>query len=371
MVQRRTPFYSQALALGAQMTRVGGDFMSARCYTTVPDEHRNTRTFVGLQDLGTMGKMDIRGADAEALVNHVIVNDASTMQVGQARYSTVCRDDGGILDDLTVFRLGEAHFMLVTGSRNRWKMRAWLTHHAQGRKAYLTDMTPAMAFPTIQGPRSRELLQAVVQDADLQGLKRWTFTRGRIGETDVLVSRTGVTGELGFELFVPADEAADVWDTLFRVGQDFHLQPYGVQAMFTLGLEKAYPAHGVDMDEHRTPFHVGLDRWIRFDKGDFVGRDALLRVRDAGVAQCWVGLVLEGDTPAATDAPVFSGAETVGFVTYSDHGYSLGKVLATAYVASELAVEDTSLSVEVAGQRVVATVTRKPFYDPEGIRVRA
>jgi len=353
------------------MTRVGGDFISARCYTSVADEHRNTRNHVGLQDLGTMGKMDIRGPDAEALVNHVIVNDAAAMQVGQVRYSTVCQEDGGILDDLTVFRFGAAHFMLVTGSRNRWKMRAWLTHHAQGRRAYLTDMTPAMAFPTIQGPRSRELLQAVVQDADLPGLKRWTFTQGRIGETAVTVSRTGVTGELGFELFVPADEAAGVWEALFRAGQDFHLQPYGVEAMFTLGLEKAYPAHGIDMDERRTPFHVGLDRWIRFDKGDFVGRDALLRVRDAGVAERWVGLVLEGDTPAVTDAPVHAGGRRVGFVTYSDHGHTLGKVLATAYVEPALGAEGTPLEVEAGGRRVVATVMRKPFYDPQGLRLRA
>lgn len=141
MPERRSPFYSNIVAAGAAMGRVGGDFISAKNYTGVEDEHLNTRSKVGMQDLSTMGKMDIRGSGAEALVNHVIVNDAAAMRPGQVRYSTVCREDGGIMDDLTVFRLGEEHFMLVTGSVNRLKMRPWLMKHAEGRNAYVTDVT--------------------------------------------------------------------------------------------------------------------------------------------------------------------------------------------------------------------------------------
>jgi aminomethyltransferase len=287
------------------------------------------------------------------------------------RYSTVCRDDGGIMDDLTVFRLGAEHFMLVTGSVNRLKMLPWLTRHTEGRKAYVTDITAAVAFPTIQGPRSRDLLKALVSDADLDGLKRWSFTSGRIGETKVLISRTGVTGELGFELFVPADEAASVWDALMRTGRDFGLKPYGVLAMFTLGLEKAYPAHGVDMDETRTPFHVGLDRWIKFDKGDFVGRDALLKVRDRGVDERWVGLVVDGNKPAAVNARVLAGGEDAGIVTYSDHGYSLGTVLATAHLRLPFTAIGTVLTIENGGEPIRAVVSPIPFFDPEGARLRA
>ncbi|MDP3898318.1 MAG: aminomethyltransferase family protein, partial [Mesorhizobium sp.] len=285
MTERRSPLYANIVASGATMGRVGGEFVSAKYYSSVEAEHLNTRANVGMQDLSTMGKMDIRGPDAEALVNYVVVNDVARIAPGQVRYSTVCREDGGIIDDLTVFRLGEEHFMLVTGSVNRLKMLPWLRRHAEGRRAYVTDMTAAIAFPTIQGPRSRDLLKALVSEADLDGLKRWTFTHGQLGDTRVMISRTGVTGELGFELFVPADEAASVWDRIVRAGADFGLKPYGVLAMFTLGLEKAYPAHGIDMDESRTPFHVGLDRWVKFDKGDFVGREALMKVREAGVSQ--------------------------------------------------------------------------------------
>jgi aminomethyltransferase len=371
LAERRSPFYSSIVALGATMGRVGGDFISARTYSGVADEHLNTRSNVGVQDLSTMGKMDIKGPDAEALVNHVMVNDAAAMRPGQVRYSTICREDGGIMDDLTVFRLGPEHFMLVTGSVNRFKMLPWLLHHAQGRQAYVTDITAAIAFPTIQGPRSRELLKALVSDVDLDALKRWSFTSGRIGETKLLISRTGVTGELGFELFVPADEAVWVWDTLLRTGRDFGLKPYGVLAMFTLGLEKAYPAHGIDMDETRTPFHVGLDRWIKFDKGDFVGREALLKVRDKGIDERWTGLILDGDKPAATNAGVTADGEHAGIVTYSDHGYSLGKVLATAHLRLPFTAVGTELSIDIDGVPTRAVVAPIPFFDPDGARLRA
>ncbi|WP_031247913.1 aminomethyltransferase family protein [Mesorhizobium sp. LNHC229A00] len=370
LAERRSPFYSSIVGLGATMGRVGGDFISAKHYSGIADEHLNTRKNVGVQDLSTMGKMDIKGADAEALVNHVIVNDAAAMGPGQVRYSTVCREDGGIMDDLTVFRLGAEHFMLVTGSVNRLKMLPWLQHHAQGRRAYVTDITAAVAFPTIQGPRSRDLLKAMISDADLDELKRWAFTSGHINGTRVLISRTGVTGELGFELFVPADEATSVWDALMRTGQAFGLKPYGVLAMFTLGLEKAYPAHGLDMDETRTPFHVGLDRWIKFDKGDFIGRDALLKVRDKGLDERWTGLFLDGDKPAATDARVMADGENAGVVTYSDHGYSLGKVLATAHLRLPFTAVGTELSISIAGKPVRAVVAPMPFFDPEGARLR-
>ena len=366
MPLRRTPFYALASALGAQMGTVGGGFVSAHHYGDVKAEHLNTRARVGVQDLSTMGKIDVKGPEAEALVNHLIVNDAAAMKVGAARYASVCAPDGGIMDDLTVFRLGEEHFLIVSGSRNRLKIRDWAMHHAQGRRAYVTDITAAIAFPTVQGPRSRELLAGLIPDADLVGLKRWSFTWGHFGETRVMISRTGVTGELGFELFVPSDEAAGVWNGLMTVGGAYGLRPYGVQAMFTLGLEKLYPAHGIDMDETVTPFHVGTDAFIKFDKGDFIGREALLRMRDMGVATAWVGLLMEGEVPATEGAEVMVDGSKVGHVTYSDHGYSVGAVLASAHIKKGYAVD----GVEVTVDGVAARVARRAFFDPEGLLLR-
>lgn len=367
MSLRRTPFHALASAMGAQMGPVGGGFLNVHSYGDVSSEHLNTRSNVGLQDLSTMGKIDIKGPDAEALVNHLIVNDAARMTIGQARYASVCAPDGGIMDDLTVFRLGSEHFLIVSGSRNRLKIRDWTQHHATGRRAYVTDITAAVAFPTIQGPNSRALLQDLIPDADLTGLKRWTFTHGHLDGTRVMISRTGVTGELGFELFVPSDEAAGVWNALFHAGGAHGLRPYGVKAMFTLGLEKLYPAHGIDMDESLTPYHVGTDAFIKFDKGDFIGRDALVRVRDNGVKTAWVGLRLTGDSPAPDMTPVMAHGRQIGHVTYSDHGHSVGAILATAHIDRDYASEGAEVSVQ--GQPAI--VSRKPFFDPEGQRLRS
>ncbi|NBZ86440.1 aminomethyltransferase family protein [Stagnihabitans tardus] len=367
MTLRRTPFHALASAMGAQMGPVGGGFLNVHSYGDAVAEHLNTRARVGVQDLSTMGKIDVKGPEAEALVNHLIVNDAARMAPGQARYASVCAHDGGIMDDLTVFRLGSEHFLIVTGSRNRLKIRDWVAAHATGRRAYVTDITAAVAFPTVQGPNSRALLQGLIPDADLTALKRWTFTFGHLDGTRVMISRTGVTGELGFELFVPSDEAAGVWMALFRAGGALGLRPYGVNAMFTLGLEKLYPAHGIDMDESLTPFHVGTDAFIKFDKGDFIGREALLRVRDAGVATTWVGLVLGNDSPVPAMTPVMAGGRAVGHVTYSDHGPSVGAVLASAHLATDVATE--AAPVTVLGRP--ATVTRRAFFDPEGLRLRS
>jgi aminomethyltransferase len=367
MTLRRTPFHALASAMGAQMGPVGGGFLNVHSYGDVAGEHLNTRAHVGLQDLSTMGKIDVKGPEAEALVNHLIVNDAARMTQGQARYASVCAPDGGIMDDLTVFRLASEHFLIVSGSRNRLKIRDWAMTHAIGRRAYVTDLTAAVAFPTIQGPNSRTLLQALIPDADLTTLKRWTFTHGHLDGTPVMISRTGVTGELGFELFVPADQAASVWNALFRAGGAFGLRPYGVNAMFTLGLEKLYPAHGIDMDESLTPFHVGTDAFIKFDKGDFIGREALLRLRDSGVPTTWVGLHLSADSPVAAMTPVMAEGRQIGHITYSDHGHSVGAVLATAHIDKAFAAHGTKVSVLTQP----ATVARKAFFDPEGLRLRS
>lgn len=367
MALRRTPFHALASALGAQMGPVGGGFLNVHSYGDVQGEHLNTRANVGLQDLSTMGKIDIKGPDAEALVNHMIVNDATRMAPGQARYSSVCAPDGGVIDDLTVFRLGSEHFLIVSGSRNRLKIRDWSMQHAGGRRAYVTDITAAVAFPTIQGPKSRALLQSLIEDVDLSALKRWAFAHGHLDGTRVMVSRTGVTGELGFELFVPADEAAGVWTALLQAGGSFGLRPYGVKAMFTLGLEKLYPAHGIDIDESLTPFHVGTDAFIKFDKGDFIGREALLRVPDTGVKTAWVGLSLTGENPVPALTPVMAEGRQIGHVTYSDHGYSVGTDLATAHILKEFAAEGAEVSVFDQP----ATVTRQAFFDPAGLRLRS
>jgi aminomethyltransferase len=318
------------------------------------------------------------------------------MHPGQARYSTICNDDGGVVDDITVYKFNDEHFMIVTSSGPRKKTARWIADHAIGTSTYITDITASVALPVVQGPRSRDFLKSVVQGADLDGLRYFRFAAARIGETELIVSRSGYTGELGYELYTPADEAGALWDTLLQSGREFGLQPYGIVAMQTLRLEKAYPLYGNDISEQITPFHVGLDRWIRFDKREFVGREALLRVQERGLDQRWVGLVLQSELPAPVSARVwsigqvatteermFSGPESgaskdkaqpgeeVGHVTYSNRGHTIGKMLAMAYVQTAHAWPGSRLLIEIGERYVPATVTPTPFFDPQGARLRA
>jgi aminomethyltransferase len=396
VAERRSPLYDLHVRAGAQMVRGGGDFLFPLSYTSPVEEHLNTRANVGMQDLSSMGEVDIKGPGAERLINYLLVNEIRDLEPGQVRYSTICNPDGGIVDDITVYKFSDEHFMIVTSSGPRKKTYRWIADHAVGTSAYVSDMTAAIALPVVQGPRSRELLQSLVEGVDFAALRYFRFLPGFIGETEVLVSRSGYTGELGYELYTPAEEAAGVWELLIREGKAFGLQPYGVTAMQSLRLEKGYALYGNDLSEQVTPLHAGLERWVRFEKRDFVGRDALLRAQERGVETRWVGLALEGELPAQAGAAVssiggvetqerrqFSGPESgaardryafgeqLGHVTVSARGHSVGKTLAMAYLRTSHAWPGSRVLVSVNERPVLATVTPTPFFDPQGNRLRA
>ncbi len=398
-MERRTPLYDYHLRTASQLIKGGGDFMFPAMYTSNAEEHLNTRANVGMQDLSTMGEVDIKGPGAERLINTLIVNDIRDLQPGQARYSTLCNEQGGILDDITVYKFTDEHFMIVTSSGPRKKTARWIAEQAYGFSAFVTDITAAIALPVVQGPRSREFLKTVAQDSsvDLDTMKYFRFAQARINETELIISRSGYTGELGYELYMPAEEAGAIWEYLLQAGKPFGLKPYGVLAMQSLRLEKAYPLYGNDLHENITPFHVGLDRWIKFEKRTFIGREALLRAQERGIAERWVGLVLQGETPANVKDTVYAvreiatfkdekesgpdagtpedsvlpGHQEVGYITYSARGYSVGKTLAMAHVKTTHAYPGCRLVAQINGRPIPATVTPTPFFDPGGARLRA
>jgi aminomethyltransferase len=396
MPERRTPLYENHLRLGAQMVRGGGDYMFPLSYTSPVEEHVNTRANVGMQDLSTMGEVDVKGPGAERLLNQLLVNEIRDLHPGQARYSTICNEQGGVVDDITAYKFNDEHFMVVTSSAPRKKTFRWIADHAIGTSTYVTDISASVALPVVQGPRSRDFLKSVARDVDVDALKFFRFATARIGDTELVLSRSGYTGELGYELYTPSEEAGALWDELIRAGREFGLKPYGVTAMQSLRLEKAFPLYGVDLDEDHTPFHVGLDRWIRFDKRDFVGRDALLRVQEQGLDERWVGLVLAGDLPAPRGATVysvgqvttseermFSGPEAgtskdrnlpgeeIGRVTYSDRGHTVGKLLVLAYVRASHSYPGSRVLIQIGDRYIPANVVPTPFFDPQGARLRA
>jgi aminomethyltransferase len=343
-----------------------------------------------------MGVVDIKGPGADRLLNRLLVNDIRDLEPGQVRYSTMCNEAGGIIDDITVYKFSEEQFTLVTSSGPRKQTARWIAEHAVGLGAYVTDISAAIALLSIQGPRSRDFLATVVQGVALEALRFFRFTAAQLNETEIVISRTGYTGELGYELYIPAEEAAVVWDFVIQRGRDFGLRPYGVQAMQSLRIEKAYPLYGPDIDENYSPFHLGLQRWIHFEKREFIGREALLAIQAHGLDQRWVGLFLDGDLPANSGDPIYAvadvasfrekvftgseagervdaekaGAEVVGRVTSSAKGHTVGRTLALGFVRVSHSWAGCRLMVDIAGRLTPATVTSTPFFDPEGIRLR-
>jgi len=249
----------------------------------------------------------------------------------------------------------------------------------------------------VQGPRSRSYLKTVASDVDLDALKFFRFASARIGDVELIISRSGYTGELGYELYTPAEQATVLWDYILQTGGDFKLQPYGVAAMQSLRIEKSLPLYGSDINEDYTPFHAGLDRWIAFSKRDFIGREALLRLQEQGLKQRWVGLILQSETAATVNDKVysigdmatfrekkFSGAEAgefkdtvlpsdneIGHITCSAQGHSVGAMLAMAYVDTAHSWPGHSVVVQINGRPIPARVAATPFFDPQNARVRA
>ena len=397
MPERRTPLYDFHLRSARELIKGGGNFMFPTSYSSPVEEHFNVRRNVGMQDLSTMGEVDIKGPGAERLVRRLLVNEVQDMEPGQLRYSTMCNEEGGIVDDITVYKFDDEHFMIVTSSGPRLKSYRWISEHALGSSSYVTDMTAAIALLSVQGPLSRKYLNTVVEGVDLDRLRFFRFAPGRIDDVEVIVSRSGYTGELGYELYTPADQAGVLWEYILKSGREFNLKPYGAEAMQSLRIEKALPLYGPDISEEYTPFHVGLSRWIRFEKRDFIGREALLRIQDRGLEKRWVGLTLESEVPAALGDKVFSvgdvatfremmetGAEAgeyedeflpgerqVGRVTSSAMGHTVGKMLAMAYVDTAHSWPGNNLLVEINGRPIPAKVAPTPFFDPENARVRA
>lgn len=401
MSERRTPLYDIHLRTASQLVKGGGNYMFPLSYAGPVEEHINVRTNVGMQDLSTMGEVDIKGPGAERLISRLLVNRIVDMHPGQVRYSTMCDEDGIIIDDVTVYKFDDEHFMIVTSSGPRQTSFEWIRDHAQAmRGAYVNEMGGSIALLSIQGPLSRDFLATVVADVDsLMGLKFFRFAPNAIGEigTELIVSRTGYTGELGFELYVPAEEAAVLWEHLEKSGRDFSLMPYGVQAMQSLRIEKAFPLAGPDIDGSQNPFELGLHRYIDFKKREFVGREALLEIQDMGLQRRWVGLKLDSKVPAKNGDPIFSvadvssfkeklfsgseagdtkdqeisGMQEIGYVSSSAKGHSVKKMLALGYLDVAYSWPGARVMVQIGDRPTLATVSETPFFDPSGARLRA
>jgi aminomethyltransferase len=310
-----------------------------------------------------MGEIMVEGRGALAAVQRVVTNDASALAVGQVQYAVMCRPDGGAVDDLTVYRLAPERYLLCVNASNADKDFAWVVEQA-GRTpgATIRDESPEWSLLALQGPRAEAILSRLTP-LDLPRLGYYHCAQGEVAGVPAIVSRTGYTGEDGFELYLPWDRGAEVWTRLLDAGAGDGIQPIGLGARDTLRLEMKYALYGHELDDRTSPLEAGLGWVVKLDKGDFVGRDALARQKAEGLRKRLVGFVVDGPGIARAEAVVYpvGGDRPVGVVTSGTMSPSLRKAIGLAYVPPDLAAVGQALEVDVRGRRLPVRVAKTPF----------
>ena len=356
-----TPIRDRHAALGARMIDFAGWLMPVQ-YAGILEEHRAVRERAGLFDLSHMGELFLEGPEAGTALAAALITNPPALAEGRAQYSMIVAPDGGIIDDLIVYRLAADRFLVVANASNARTVSDALAERITGFKAVLDDRSLAMALVAIQGPRSVEIM-APLTDVDLGAVRYYAIAEGTVAGIPALVARTGYTGEDGFEVFVDNGRAVELWDALMGAGSASGLAPIGLGARDTLRLEAGMPLYGNELDRTTNPYEANLGRVVKLDKpGDFVGRAALEKAARDGVGRRLVGLVMRGRGIARHGYPVFSGDRPTGIVTSGTQSPSLGKAIAIAYVATSDAEPGTMVDVEIRGQRVPAEVVALPFY---------
>jgi aminomethyltransferase len=351
----RTPLFDWHVAHGARMVDFGGWDMPIQ-YANIIAEHTAVRTAAGLFDVSHMGRLSFAGPDALSLIQHVWTNDAAGMKDGQVRYGLICNERGGVRDDVLVYRWPYGWSMVVNAS-NREKIVAWLDEQKGGRNVEVSDRTTATAMIAIQGPRSVELVKALTE-ADAGSLAYYHAAPTRCMGQQCVVSRTGYTGEDGFEFMIGAEHGVALWEELVRRGA----MACGLGARDTLRLEAAMPLYGHELTEEIDPLQAGLTWAVKLKKGDFVGRPAILKRKEDPMLPGRVGLELEGRRIAREGATVLAEGRPVGRVTSGTFAPTLQKAVAMAYVEPSVAAVGIVLAVDVRGKPEAATVVSLPFY---------
>lgn len=356
---KRTPLNDIHKTLGAKMVDFAGFEMPVQ-YSGIIEEHLAVRKSVGVFDVSHMGEFEVRGRDALAFLQYVTINDAAKLIEGKAQYTAMCYENGGIVDDLLLYHLGD-RYLLVVNASNIQKDFEWLMSHRFG-DVQLTDVSDRTALLAVQGPRSLATLQKLTS-VDLSKIEYYHSTRGTVSGVPMIISRTGYTGELGFELYMEAEPLAceKVWNALFEAGKEFGIVPVGLGARDTLRLEKGFCLYGNDIDQTTLPLEAGLGWITKLDKGDFIGKQALLNARSSGLKRRLVGLTLPDKVIARHGYPLTVGGKSVGHVTSGTFSPILQRGIAMGYVETAYAAVGSTVDVQVRGKGSPATIVKTPF----------
>lgn len=360
---KRTPLYEQHQALGARLVEFGGWEMPVQ-YSGILDEHQAVRTRAGLFDVSHMGEFKVEGEDALAFLQYLVPNDVARLAIGQALYTQLCMPDGNVIDDLLVYYLAENHYMLVVNAANIDKDFTWVQEQARGfEHVSLSNQSATTSLIAIQGPKALEILQTLT-DSDLASIRYYHFVPGVVDGKDCIVSRTGYTGEDGFELYGASPDAVALWRALLAAGKPHGLIPAGLGARDTLRLEAGLCLYGHELDEHTNPLEARLGWTVKLNKtSDFIGRDALRQVKAQGPAKLLVGVnLLERGVPRS-GYTIFSGERQIGILTSGAPGPTVQKNIGIGYVEPAEATIGNQITVEIRGKRIAAQIVALPFYD--------
>jgi aminomethyltransferase len=355
---KRTPLYDVHRQLGARLIQFGGWEMPVS-YRSIIEEHQSVRSHAGLFDVSHMGEFEISGLQAAAAVQHLTLNDVRGLDNYQLQYSALCNDEGGIIDDLTVCRLAPNRFLLIVNAANIDKDLHWVQIHLLPG-ATVANISDTTALLALQGPAAEAILQSLTP-ADLQSLRYYHALKARVAEHDVLLSRTGYTGEDGFEIMLDAGHAVVVWQAIMHAGRTHGLLPVGLGARDTLRLEARYLLYGVDMDETTNPFEMGLGWITKLDKGEFIGREALQRLKTVGPQRRLVGFVMQERGIPRSHYRVLHDGQPIGTVTSGTMSPSLQQAIGTALVEVTHAKVGQEWHVEIRDKAVHARVVPAPF----------
>ena len=356
---KQTPFYQQHLALGAKLVPFAGYLMPIQ-YRGIMDEHRAVRNAVGVFDVTHMGEFLIRGSGAEAFLNRLTVNDVAALAVGQVQYSAMCYPDGGIVDDLLVYRFAD-HYMMVVNASNIDKDYAWAKEHLP-EDVELHNVSAKTALLAIQGPDSFTVLQKLT-DVALHNIPFYHFSEGQLAGFPMLISRTGYTGERGFELYHDPVYGVQLWNAIFSAGRDYDIQAVGLGARDTLRLEMKYCLYGNDIDQTTNPLEAGLGWITKLNNGDFIGRDVLLKIKERGPERRLIAFEMKEQGIPRHGYRVFAGDRDVGIVTSGTQSPSLNVGIGLGYIRSEFSRIGTELLIDVRGRKRKVEVVKPPFVE--------
>ncbi len=357
MQEKNTPLFDRHIELGGNMVSFGGYLLPTH-YSGINLEHLGVRSKAGLFDVSHMGEFIISGSDAESFLQKVTVNDVASLSVGQAQYSAMCYANGGMIDDILVYKK-KNEFMLVVNAANNEKDLDWLKSHAKG-DIRIENMSDDIGLVAIQGPRSRNILQTLT-DSNLTNIQFYHFVEGRLNGKKAIISRTGYTGELGFEIYANSDDIGEIWDAIMKAGQDKGLEPAGLGCRDTLRMEMKLALYGNDIDDTTNPIEAGLGWITRLGKTDFMGKKALLEAK-ANVTRRLVCLEMTERAIPRQGYTILMNDESVGIITSGTMSPSLETGIGIGYVNRPFDKSGTELLVDIRGRMKSAVVVKPPFY---------